>query len=101
MYTMNDDKAHVRLIEPGIADTRRVEIRNGITLDDTVIIGPYRSLDQLKDGKKVALSEAQKKKQEAAGEEAEKLTKGDKEGEEKGDGKAEQEEEAMTASATP
>jgi hypothetical protein len=37
-------------------------------MDDLVIIGPYRSLDQLKNGKKVALSDEDKKKmQEAAG----------------------------------
>jgi HlyD family secretion protein len=63
VYVMNDDVAHVRLVEPGIADTRRVEIASGIEPSDTVIVGPYRSLDQLKDGKKVALSEEEKKKQ--------------------------------------
>jgi hypothetical protein len=33
----------------------------GVELDDIVIIGPYRSLDQLKDGKKVALTDKDKK----------------------------------------
>lgn len=61
-YVMEDDVAKVRLVDPGIADTRRVEIRDGLALADSVIIGPYRSLDQLKDGKKVALSEEDKKK---------------------------------------
>jgi hypothetical protein len=42
-----------------------VELRDGLTLDDTVITGPYRSLDQLKDGKKVALSDKDKKKPES------------------------------------
>jgi len=62
VYVMEDDVAKVRLIEPGIADTRSVELCGGIESDDVVIVGPYRSLDQLKDGKKVALSDEDKKK---------------------------------------
>ena len=61
LYVKKDEAAEVRLIEPGIADTRRVEIREGVAMDDVVIIGPYRSLDQLEDGKKVALAEDKKK----------------------------------------
>ena len=52
----------VRLVEPGIADTRRVEAKSGVGVDDVVIVGPYRSLDQLKDGRKVSLSDDEKKK---------------------------------------
>ena len=61
VYVMEDEKAHIRLIEPGIADTRRVEIVDGVEMEDSVIVGPYRSLDQLKDGRKVALTEEEKK----------------------------------------
>jgi HlyD family secretion protein len=76
VYVMEDDVAKVRLIEPGIADTRCVEMCQGIDMDDLVIVGPYRSLDQLKDGKKVALSKEDKKK-------AEEQTSGESESEEK------------------
>ena len=62
VYVMESDLAKVRVVDPGIADARRVEMRDGVNLEDTVIIGPYRSLDQLKDGKKVALSDKDKKK---------------------------------------
>lgn len=62
LYVMKDDVAQVRLIEPGIADTRRVEIREGVEMDDLVIVGPYRSLDQLKDGRKIALAEGEEPK---------------------------------------
>jgi len=64
VYVMNGETATVRLVDTGIADTRRVELRNGIEMGDTVIVGPYRSLDQLKTGKKVALSEEAKKQRE-------------------------------------
>jgi HlyD family secretion protein len=45
------------LVETGISDETSVEIVKGITTEDTVVIGPYRSLDQLKDGTKVKLDE--------------------------------------------
>lgn len=61
VYVMDGEAAQVRLVEPGIADTHRVELADGIRLDDLVITGPYRSLDQLKDGRKVALGKDDKK----------------------------------------
>jgi HlyD family secretion protein len=61
LYVMEDGEAQLRLITTGIADSKRVELLEGATLDDTVIVGPYRSLDQLRNGKKVALIEEGKK----------------------------------------
>jgi len=61
LYVKNEDKAQVRLVDLGIADTYRVEIKSGIDIEDSIIVGPYRSLDQLKDGKKVALTEKSEK----------------------------------------
>ncbi len=108
MYVMEEEVARVRLIDSGIADTRRVEIRDGVTLDDTVIIGPYRSLDQLKDGKKVALSEKDKPKKEGAEEDDEsedqKVTKGDQKKQDEKDAQGEKEDEdqqSLAASSTP
>ncbi len=62
VYVMNGEKALVRLVDIGISDTRRVEILGGVGVDDMVITGPYRSLDQLEDGKRVALSDKDKEK---------------------------------------
>jgi HlyD family secretion protein len=59
-----ENKAEVRIVEPGIADMRRVELIGGVAEGDTVIVGPYRSLDQLKEGKRVALSDKDKKTKE-------------------------------------
>lgn len=61
-FVKEGEAAKVRLIDPGIADTRRVEVRDGIKLGDEVVVGPYRSLDQLKDGRKVKLVEEKKEK---------------------------------------
>ncbi len=84
LYVMKDGVAKVRLIDAGIADTRRLEIREGVNLGDVVIVGPYRSLDQLKDGKKVALAEEDKPKTEDTGEaQEEQLTEKDEGGSDK------------------
>jgi HlyD family secretion protein len=62
LYVKDQDVARVRLIDTGIADSRSVELRSGAKLGETVIIGPYRSLDQLKDGQKVQLTQEDEKK---------------------------------------
>ena len=41
----------------GISDDTRVEILSGITLEDLVVIGPYRSLDRLKEDTKLEVKE--------------------------------------------
>ena len=102
VYVMEDDVARVRLIEPGIADSRRVELRDGATIDDVVIIGPYRSLDQIKDGKKVALAdkdEAKEGKDESgAEEETEEQRKAEEDQQSTDDN---EEEQTVAASTTP
>ncbi len=50
VFCIADGKAHPRLVQTGINDIARVEITDGLTLADEVVTGPYRSLDQLKDG---------------------------------------------------
>ena len=62
VYVLDSEVSRVRLVEPGIADSRRVEAKTGVAIEDVVIVGPYRSLDQLKDGRKVSLSDDEKKK---------------------------------------
>jgi len=103
VYIMEDDVAKVRLIEPGIADARNLEILKGVDMADRVIIGPYRSLDQLKDGRKVALAKEAEQKQDAPDAEGEsqeeKVTQDDKQGEGKTD--ARDDDKALTASASP
>lgn len=102
VYVMESDVAKVRVVDPGIADSRRVEMRTGVGMEDTIITGPYRSLDQLKEGKKVALAEKDKKKPESAAkteEESKTADKDKKENEEKKDSKDEPQ--TSTASANP
>lgn len=67
IFCIEDEIAHPRLVETGISDETGVEILSGIGLEDRVVIGPYRSLDQLKEGSKIKLDEAQKEKEGEAG----------------------------------
>lgn len=97
IYVMEDEVARVRLIDTGIADTRLVEIRAGIELGDRVIIGPYRSLDQLEDGKKVALAEKKKDAEKPESAEEERIAEDDETGQRNEDVEKEQ---AVVASTT-
>ncbi|MCP4248881.1 MAG: efflux RND transporter periplasmic adaptor subunit [bacterium] len=62
VFCMNDDQAHPRLVRTGIADESHVEVAEGLAAEDVVIIGPYRSLDQLKDGSDVKREEKEEAK---------------------------------------
>ncbi len=102
VYVMDNDVAKVRIVEPGISDARRVELLDGVASDETVITGPYRSLDQLKEGRKVALSEKDKKPKPEGSEEktaAKDEAKDEKKEEQKVDAK--QDDEAVAQTKTP
>lgn len=60
IFVAEDGKAFPRLVETGISDVNSVEIVTGISPDDVLVTGPYRSLDQLKDGSPVKLAEKAK-----------------------------------------
>ncbi len=53
VWSIVDGTARPRLVETGISDDLKVEVKKGVELGDRVVTGPYRSLDQLKDGSKV------------------------------------------------
>ena len=42
--------ARARPVETGLSDERRVQILTGVGPDDKLIVGPFRALDELKDG---------------------------------------------------
>jgi len=50
LFCSVDGVARPRLVETGISDDVSVEILRGAAAEDVVVTGPYRSLDQLKDG---------------------------------------------------
>lgn len=57
VFCVQEEKAHARLVKTGISDATGVEIVEGIVAGDEIVIGPYRSLDQLKDGTTVKIKE--------------------------------------------
>ena len=52
-----------RPVETGISDQERIEILAGLDADDTVIVGPFRSLDEMVEGQPVELEETDRKKE--------------------------------------
>jgi len=65
VFCVAEGKAAPRLVETGINDATNVEVLQGVALDDTVVTGPYRSLDQLKEGSLVKIEEKSKAKLES------------------------------------
>ncbi|MHB8969602.1 MAG: efflux RND transporter periplasmic adaptor subunit [Pirellulaceae bacterium] len=72
VFVMEDGEAHARPVQTGISDQERIEILDGLGLEDTVIIGPFRALDEMVEGQPVKLEEPKKEaaQQEAAKQEA-------------------------------
>ena len=52
-----DGVADPRLVATGISDETGVEITSGLAPDDLVVVGPYRTLDQVKKGDKLKTEE--------------------------------------------
>lgn len=55
VFVEQDGVARARPVETGISDEKRVEILGGIGPEEKVIVGPFRALDELKDGDPVVL----------------------------------------------
>jgi HlyD family secretion protein len=53
VFVESNGQARCRLVKTGISDENRVEILDGLNDGDTVIVGPYRVFEKLKDGKAV------------------------------------------------
>lgn len=58
VFVYEDGKASCRLVRIGVSDQHRAEVLEGLQPGDTVIAGPYRVLDKLREGRAVtALTE--------------------------------------------
>ncbi len=53
VFVVVDGVARARPVETGLSDERRVEVRSGLGPDERVVTGPFRALDELKDGDQV------------------------------------------------
>ena len=53
VFVLEGNIARARPVEIGLSDERRVEILSGVKPDEKVIVGPFRALDELKDGSPV------------------------------------------------
>jgi HlyD family secretion protein len=50
VFVLEQGVARARPVETGLSDERRVEIVSGLGPDDRVVVGPFRTLDELRDG---------------------------------------------------
>lgn len=66
VFSVEDEVATPHLVKTGIADAKDVEVLSGLTLEQNVVVGPFRSLDQLAEGTKVKI-EDEKVKEKAPG----------------------------------
>ncbi len=57
VYVVVDGEAAVRPVATGVSDVLHVEITDGLSADEVVVIGPYRTLKTLKDGDAVIAEE--------------------------------------------
>lgn len=57
VYLIEDGKAAVRKVVMGVSDVLHVEITEGLALGDEVVIGPYRTLKNLKHDDAVKIEE--------------------------------------------
>ena len=58
VFVIENGVAKARPVETGISDEKRVEILSGLKPTDRVIVGPFRALDELKDGNTVIPTKA-------------------------------------------
>ena len=57
VFCVADDKAQPHLVQIGVNDATGVEVLSGVTSEDTLVTGPYRSLDQLQGGSRVKVQQ--------------------------------------------
>ncbi|MBI3725427.1 efflux RND transporter periplasmic adaptor subunit [bacterium] len=50
IFVCEGDKAVVRAVQLGVSDGDHVEVKQGLDANDQVVIGPYRALENLKNG---------------------------------------------------
>ena len=61
VFVKEDGIARAKPVETGISDQQRISILKGLTEDADVIIGPFRTLDEMEDGQPVKLEEPKDK----------------------------------------
>ncbi len=62
IFVKDDKTARARPVGIGISDKDRIEVLSGIDKDDQIVIGPFRALDEIKDGTPVELLTEKDKK---------------------------------------
>ncbi len=59
VFVIESNVVQARPVETGLSDERRIEILSGLKSGERVVVGPFRALDELKDGDTVLLKTAE------------------------------------------
>jgi HlyD family secretion protein len=70
VYLIEDGKAAVRKVVTGVSDVLYVEIVEGLTAGDEVVIGPYRTLKKMKAGDAIKAEEKKEDEDEGGGDDS-------------------------------
>lgn len=65
VYVLRDGVARFTIVETGIAGQKNLEVTSGLSINDTIISGPYRVLRTIRDGDKVELLEKDDKEKDS------------------------------------
>ncbi len=57
LFVLDGESVRARPVETGLSDERRIEIVSGLQEGEQVVVGPFRVLDELKDGQTVSVVE--------------------------------------------
>jgi HlyD family secretion protein len=60
VFVVENGEARARPVETGISDPLRIEILSGVDPDDQVIVGPFRTLDEMQEQQPVEKEEPEK-----------------------------------------
>ena len=66
VYVLDGEQARVRPVRVTASNLRWTAIEMGVEADDRVIVGPYRAIQQLADGKKVRVAKSKAEEEAAA-----------------------------------
>jgi HlyD family secretion protein len=58
VFVLDGGVVRARPVQTGLSDERRIEILAGLSADEQVVVGPFRVLDEIKDGQAVTVTEA-------------------------------------------
>lgn len=58
VFVVKDERVAKRIVETGTADDSHIEIKKGLSADEQIVVGPAKTLQFLRDGERIAVTQA-------------------------------------------